>query len=77
MLGVFKKEPYEPMSPDKDLRTLEQIIMLPHLGSSTQEACDRMARAALDNVQNAREKNYSGMTLLQPAPEPIRKENSK
>ena len=73
VLDVFKKEPYEPMSPGKDLRKLESVIMLPHLGSSTAEACERMARSALENVQNAAEKNYSGMALLQPAPEGVMK----
>lgn len=68
VLDVFKKEPYEPMSAGKDLRTLEQVIMLPHLGSSTQEACERMAKAALDNVQKAIQRNYSGMALLRPVP---------
>lgn len=49
-LDVFETEPYEPPSPDKDLRTLENIVLTPHIGSNTREANDRMARACLDNL---------------------------
>jgi len=49
-LDVFQKEPYEPLSPDKDLRTLDNVVLTPHIGSNTREANDRMARACLDNL---------------------------
>ncbi|MDD5598886.1 MAG: NAD(P)-dependent oxidoreductase, partial [Victivallaceae bacterium] len=49
-LDVFKSEPYIPQHPDKDLRTLENVIMTPHIGSSTLEACERMAKCALQNI---------------------------
>lgn len=50
-LDVFKSEPYIPQSRDKDLRSCKNIIMTPHLGSSTIEACERMAEIALNNIR--------------------------
>ncbi len=44
---VFVNEPYEPISPDKDLRTLENIVLTPHCGSDTVEANARMASSAV------------------------------
>jgi lactate dehydrogenase-like 2-hydroxyacid dehydrogenase len=49
-LDVFENEPYEPVSPDKDLRTLDNVLLTPHIGSNTVEANHRMAEAALWNV---------------------------
>ena len=68
-LDVFKSEPYSPQDENRDLRTLDNALLLPHLGSSTFEACERMAEIALKNVALAAEKRYSEMDLLQPAPE--------
>ena len=62
-LDVFKNEPYFPLRPDKDLRTLRGIIMTPHLGSSTQEACERMARAALRNIELALQGRHGEITF--------------
>jgi lactate dehydrogenase-like 2-hydroxyacid dehydrogenase len=50
-LDVFEKEPYVPVQPDKDLRTLENVVLTPHVGSNTREANQRMAEAALENVR--------------------------
>ena len=44
---VFAHEPYIPLSPDKDLRTLENIVLTPHCGSNTAEANARMASSAV------------------------------
>ena len=49
-LDVLKNEPYSPQIPHKDLRNLDNVIMTPHIGSSTTEACNRMAKAALRNI---------------------------
>lgn len=49
-LDVFEVEPYVPQSPQKDLRTLPQIVMTPHVGSNTAESNAAMAQTAADNV---------------------------
>lgn len=68
-LDVFKSEPYTPQESGKDLRLLDNALLLPHLGSSTFEACERMALGALKNAALAAEKRYGEMDLLYPAPE--------
>lgn len=51
-VDVFETEPYMPAAPDKDLRTLENIVLSPHTGSNTVEANTRMGEACLDNVRH-------------------------
>jgi phosphoglycerate dehydrogenase-like enzyme len=65
-LDVFAVEPYVPAAPDKDLRTLNNVIMTPHVGSYTGAAVRRMAERALRNVQMALEGRYGEMDLLNP-----------
>jgi phosphoglycerate dehydrogenase-like enzyme len=43
---VFETEPYVPVAPDKDLRTLPNIVFTPHCGSDTFEANARMGASA-------------------------------
>lgn len=50
-LDVFEREPYVPAHPDKDLRTLANVVLTPHIGSNTREANRRMAEASLGNVR--------------------------
>jgi phosphoglycerate dehydrogenase-like enzyme len=63
-LDVFETEPYLPVSLDKDLRTLENVIMTPHIASSTQEACNHMAKRAIENIRLAERGQYMEMDLL-------------
>jgi phosphoglycerate dehydrogenase-like enzyme len=65
-LDVFEREPYEPQVPGKDLRQLPNVMMTPHLGSSTREACDRMATSALRNIHLAATGEYAQMNILNP-----------
>jgi phosphoglycerate dehydrogenase-like enzyme len=65
-LDVFEREPYVPSAPGKDLRTLPNVIMTPHISSSTREACNRMASRALRNIQLAEAGKYGEMDLLNP-----------
>jgi lactate dehydrogenase-like 2-hydroxyacid dehydrogenase len=51
-LDVFESEPYQPVLRDKDLRTLDNVLLTPHVGSNTREANERMARACIENVSN-------------------------
>ncbi len=64
VLDVFKTEPYTPQATDKDLRTLDGVIMTPHIGSSTQEASDRMALAALKNIRQGVNGKISEMNII-------------
>ncbi|MCK6487903.1 MAG: hypothetical protein L6R48_06090 [Planctomycetes bacterium] len=63
-LDVFKQEPYRPQPSGKDLRTLPQVLMTPHIGSSTREACERMALAALRNIGHAIAGRSGEMNLI-------------
>jgi lactate dehydrogenase-like 2-hydroxyacid dehydrogenase len=63
-LDVFEFEPYRPVDPGMDLRTLNNVIMTPHVGSSTKEACERMAKQCIDNILHAEKGEYDKMNLL-------------
>ena len=41
-LDVFENEPFVPVDPAKDISALENVILTPHVGSSTTEACQRI-----------------------------------
>jgi phosphoglycerate dehydrogenase-like enzyme len=45
-LDVFEHEPYSPQDPGKDLRTLPNCLMTPHVGSNTAESNRGMALAS-------------------------------
>lgn len=49
-LDVFEREPYQPIDSAKDLRSLPQVILTPHIGSNTEESNAAMARTAAENV---------------------------
>lgn len=63
-LDVFEAEPYVPARPDRDLRTLPNVLLTPHIGSSTVEACTRMAERALANVRAGLAKQYDLLDLV-------------
>jgi phosphoglycerate dehydrogenase-like enzyme len=65
-LDVFRGEPYQPVESDKDLRTLSNVIMTPHVGSSTVEACRRAAERALRNVALGEDRDFKAMDILIP-----------
>ena len=62
VLDVFKQEPYAPSS--HDLRTLGNVLLTPHIGSSTVEACRRMALAALKNIELCQDRQFEKMNLV-------------
>jgi len=49
-LDVFEVEPYAPQDAAKDLRTLDNILVTPHVGSNTVESNAAMAATAAKNV---------------------------
>ena len=63
-LDVFEREPYVPVEPSRDLRTLANVILTPHIGSNTVDANARMAGRALRNVRLAMARDYVSMDLL-------------
>jgi phosphoglycerate dehydrogenase-like enzyme len=63
-LDVFEREPYQPVDANRDLRTLPNVLLLPHIGSNTLEANCRMAERALRNVRLAVSGNVAEMDLL-------------
>jgi phosphoglycerate dehydrogenase-like enzyme len=65
-LDVFACEPYAPADGKGDLRSLENVILTPHIGSNTAEANRRMAEAALHSIVLAEARAFSQMNLLNP-----------
>ena len=65
-LDVFETEPYTSANADKDLRMLDNIVLTPHVGSSTVKACQRMAESCLGNIKAAYEKKYDQLDILNP-----------
>jgi phosphoglycerate dehydrogenase-like enzyme len=65
-LDVFDREPYVPVDPARDLRTLPNVILTPHVGSHTPEANGRMAARALQNIVLSEAKDFARMDLLNP-----------
>ena len=65
-LDVFDREPYQPADPSRDLRTLPNVILTPHVGSTTPEANRGMAERAVQNIAWAEEKAFARMDLLNP-----------
>ena len=64
-LDVFEREPYQPVS-GLDLRTLPNVIMTPHVSSSTVQASDRMANKAIQNIRLKEQGDFQRMDLLNP-----------
>ncbi len=50
-LDVYEQEPYVPVDPSRDLRSLPQVVLTPHVGSSTTQACEGMANCCLKNIK--------------------------
>jgi phosphoglycerate dehydrogenase-like enzyme len=63
---VFDREPYVPSDPARDLRSLPNVILTPHVGSHTPEANGRMAARALENIALAEQQRFEEMDLLNP-----------
>ncbi|MPM72659.1 D-3-phosphoglycerate dehydrogenase [bioreactor metagenome] len=62
-LDVFTAEPYVPLE-GKDLRTLSNILLAPHVASNTVEANDNMARSTLESIRLYEEGELSKIPLV-------------
>lgn len=51
-LDVFEVEPYVPAEAGKDLRTLKNVFLTPHIGSNTAESNAAMAGTAAANIMS-------------------------
>jgi phosphoglycerate dehydrogenase-like enzyme len=65
-LDVFDREPYVPADPSRDLRTLPNVVLAPHVGTHTREANRGMAERALQNVMHAEAGDFAALDLLNP-----------
>ena len=65
-LDVYDVEPYQPADAARDLRTLPNVILTPHVGSHTPDANGRMAARALQNIVLAEAGEFDKMDLLNP-----------
>lgn len=63
-LDVSQHEPYQPVAPDKDLCSLDNVLLTPHAASDTRQANERMALAALSNVRNYFAGRLDKLTLV-------------
>jgi phosphoglycerate dehydrogenase-like enzyme len=63
-LDVFCSEPYVPVSPGKDLRTLPNVILTPHVASNTLEANFRVQQNILQNIEKFLGEQYGEMTRI-------------
>jgi phosphoglycerate dehydrogenase-like enzyme len=61
---VFVNEPYAPVAPDKDLRTLPNMVFTPHCGSNTAEANARMAASAVRQAAAFLAGDHSGLSVV-------------
>ena len=63
-LDVFDKEPYEPISAEYDLRTLNNVVLTPHIASDTLEANENIERKVMENIGFFLKKEYEKMNLI-------------
>ncbi len=63
-LDVFENEPYKPISPNKDLRELSNVVLTPHIASSASECSRRMAERVMQNIYFGLEEKYEQMDIV-------------
>jgi phosphoglycerate dehydrogenase-like enzyme len=61
---VFVTEPYVPIAPSKDLRTLPYIVFTPHCGSDTFEANARMGSSAVAQAASFAAGETKGLCIV-------------
>jgi phosphoglycerate dehydrogenase-like enzyme len=65
-LDVYEREPYQPVDPTRDLRTLDNVMLVPHIGSNTVESNRRMSERAVRNVERGALGQFDAMDLVNP-----------
>ncbi len=63
-LDVYEQEPYVPVDPGRDLRTLQPVVLTPHVGSSTTRACEKMAACCLKNINDFFDKKLDERVIV-------------
>ena len=63
-LDVFHNEPYVPLSVDRDLRELPNVILTPHVASNTAEANFRVQQNILQNIEKFLQGRHGEMTRV-------------
>lgn len=63
-LDVFAHEPYRPVDPAKDLRKLDNVVLTPHIGSSTLECTKRMAERVIQNIRYSIKGKHQKMDIV-------------
>jgi lactate dehydrogenase-like 2-hydroxyacid dehydrogenase len=63
-LDVYENEPYIPLDPSKNLCNLPNVVLTPHVGSSTVEACNKMAECVIKNLLAYFRKSWAGMDIV-------------
>lgn len=64
-LDVFKAEPYVPQDPARDLRTLSNVVMTPHLAGNTRDSCRCVADRVMQNLRCAVRGDVAHMDLVE------------
>jgi len=70
-LDVFINEPFKPVSKEHDLRLLNNVVITPHIGSTTSEANRRMAKRCLSNIEFAERGEYEKMDIVACPDKPV------
>jgi phosphoglycerate dehydrogenase-like enzyme len=65
-LDVYEREPYVPIDDAHDFRTLENVVLTPHVGSHTGDANRGMASRAVHNIASYEAGRLADMDLLNP-----------
>jgi phosphoglycerate dehydrogenase-like enzyme len=63
-LDVFCSEPYVPVSPNRDLRRLSNVILTPHVASNTLEANLRVHQNIVQNIDKFLAGRHQDMTRV-------------
>lgn len=64
-LDVYDNEPYKPVNENRDLRTLDNIILTPHIASNTDAANKNMTELSIKNAVNFYKNKFDEIEFIQ------------